>query len=677
MAKDFEKLINKLNASDTIIKKIQCLNADPDVISFINSHPNFLNAANNSIEDEYVLKILMTINQAENIFYNIENVPNYHILLKEFCKTLTDIDNFYSAIGGIIGYHNAFLNLLQEPSKNENIKYYETTYFDLTNCNHDVEELINVGLDNLNKFAFIFPMGGAGDRLKLFDPVTKHPLPVAKLDFQGHTLLEILIRDLRALEYLYWKTYNIEITVPIVIMTSDEKDNHKHIISILEEKDWFDRDKNSFCFIKQISAPVIAENGNWTLQAPLKLALKPSGHGVLWHLMSKKKIFDFLESRGKEKAIVRQINNPIAGTDYLILAFMGIGIKNNKAFGFASCPRISGYKEGLVALKEKSAKNGFYYNISNIEYTEFKKFGLDETDNSNYFSNTNILFADLKEVKKASILDPFPGLTINLKNKVFSKTKDGGIVEINAGRLESMMQSIADSIQDCKEEKIDKKNIKDLKTFVSLSPRKKTISTTKNAYKEGSELFETPVKCYYDYLNNYHDLLKNFCKVDIPPICELKDFLIKGPSFYCSLNPMMGPLYSIISKKIIGGKITYGSELDLEIAEVLIENIYLDGSLIIETKLTKNTAKDIYNTSSCTLSNVTIKNLGLDKQSNNNNFQNKLKRKEYFKIILGENSHFYANNIEFLNTNEIIVPSFHKMFILKSNEKVIYKVEKI
>ena len=57
------------------------------------------------------------------------------------------------------------------------------------------------------------------------------------------------------------------------------------------------------------------------------------------------------------------------------------------------------------------------------------------------------------------------------------------------------------------------------------------------------------------------------------------------------------------------------------------------------------------------LKNIKVKNLGIDKNANNNFLQNKIKRKEYIKIILGESSEFYANNVEFVNTHEIIVRS--------------------
>ena len=591
--------------------------------------------------------------------------------LKKLCETLLEIDKFYQPIGGIIGYHSNFLRLLdKKQKKDENINFLKPSFIDLKEHNKNVDELINIGLTNLEKFVFICPMGGAGERLELFDPKTNKPMPVAALNFQGKTLLEHFILDIQALEYLYFQTFNKKITLPIVIMTSDEKNNHKHILSIFEEKNYFHRDKNSIRFIKQISSPLITEDGNWALKAPLEIALKPSGHGVLWHLMEKENVFDFLKKHKKEKAIIRQINNPIAGLDYLQLSFMGAAIKYNKSFGFVSCEKNSVYKEGLNVLKEKIVKDGYLYNISNIEYTDFEKYNLQNIDAN--LANTNILFADLKEVRKAALIDPFPALTINLKTKVFSQNREGKIVETKAGRLESMMQNISDSIQDFRAQKTQKDDL-NLKTFITLSKRGKTISTTKNAFKEGCSFFETPQKCFYDVLSNYRDLLKNYCNIKMSDMPTIEEFILNGPSFICYLHPMLGPLYSQIAKKIQKGQIIKGSEMHLEIAELSIENLYLNGSLLIATDLSNNN----YNKARCVLENVKVKNLGIDKTKNKSYWQNNIQRKEYLKIILNQNSQFYAKNIEFLNTQEIIVPSFHKMFIVQENSKITYKVEQL
>jgi hypothetical protein len=51
----------------------------------------------------------------------------------------------------------------------------------------------------------ILPVGGAGDRLGLRCEVTGEGLPAAMLLYCGRSMMEGLIRDLQAKEYLYWQ----------------------------------------------------------------------------------------------------------------------------------------------------------------------------------------------------------------------------------------------------------------------------------------------------------------------------------------------------------------------------------------------------------------------------------------------------------------------------------------
>jgi hypothetical protein len=51
----------------------------------------------------------------------------------------------------------------------------------------------------------ILPVGGAGDRLGLRCEVTGEGLPAAMLPYCGRSMMEGLIRDLQAKEYLYWQ----------------------------------------------------------------------------------------------------------------------------------------------------------------------------------------------------------------------------------------------------------------------------------------------------------------------------------------------------------------------------------------------------------------------------------------------------------------------------------------
>lgn len=60
------------------------------------------------------------------------------------------------------------------------------------------------GLLAMPYLAEILPVGGAGDRLGLTCDVTGQPLPSAMLPYLGRPILEGLLRDLQAREYLYW-----------------------------------------------------------------------------------------------------------------------------------------------------------------------------------------------------------------------------------------------------------------------------------------------------------------------------------------------------------------------------------------------------------------------------------------------------------------------------------------
>ena len=87
---------------------------------------------------------------------------------------------------------------------------------------------------------------GAGDRLGLKCEQTGEGLPVAVLPYCGKPLLESLIRDVQAREYLYYKLHGVQQMTPIAIMTSDAKDNHRRVTEFINRCDWFGRGKESF-----------------------------------------------------------------------------------------------------------------------------------------------------------------------------------------------------------------------------------------------------------------------------------------------------------------------------------------------------------------------------------------------------------------------------------------------
>ena len=88
------------------------------------------------------------------------------------------------------------------------------------------------------------------------------------------------------------------------MMTSLEKDNHTHILSICEKRNWFGRSKESFRFFCQPSVPTMNREGAWCKKNSAELLMKPGGHGVIWKLARDEKIFEWLFSLGRTKALV-------------------------------------------------------------------------------------------------------------------------------------------------------------------------------------------------------------------------------------------------------------------------------------------------------------------------------------------------------------------------------------
>ena len=354
-------------------------------------------------------------------------------------EMLIPAERFYRELGGIVGYQREVLKRIKNSdSFYKNWQFRTPEFIDISSESADVLDAIYQSLKHLDKLAEFYPLGGAADRLHLLDSKTNQELPAAKLQFAGRSLLETMIRDLEAREWLCFQLFRKKVITPIAMMTSMEKENHLHVKEICEEKNWFGRPKEKFCFFVQPLVPTVDEEGNWHVLEDGKFLLKPGGHGAIWKLAKDEHVFSWLHREGCKKAIVRQINNPIAGIDYGLMAFSGIGLIHDYSFGFVSCQRLVRSAEGMIVLLENP--NGETV-LTNIEYCDFEKYGIiDEPIEagkpfSKYTSNTNILFIDLDAIQKAVETEPFPGLLMNLKPLPQKKGR-------KFGRLESTIQNI-------------------------------------------------------------------------------------------------------------------------------------------------------------------------------------------------------------------------------------------
>ncbi len=493
------------------------------------------------LKERVMILILISLDQADSLFTGWEKREDPAKDLRDLAQKLFKIELFYEPIGGVIGYTYLILKLLR---KKGGVFPHNTIQTPPTVDMKDpiVRRYVREGLKKMPLIGEVYPVGGAGDRLNLRDAKTGEALPQAKLQFEGRTLLEGLIRDLKARETLYERVYGKSTLTPIALMTSSEKMNTRHMIEILEENNWFERPRESFFLFEQPLVPVITVDGTWAANAPFEPLLKPGGHGVLWLLMDEYRVFDWFKKFKRDYLIVRQINNPIAGLDDNLLALSGMGIKEKKSFGFLSCPRLCGSSEGMNVLLQSHNEDGYHSTITNIEYTDFSTRGIEDKPVSGspyslYPSNTNILFASIKDIKKALEKSPLPGIVFNAKNKVPYLTEHG-VKETLGGRLESTMQNIADHMTAQTLKPVVTQ--KELKTFLLNNDREKTISVTKKEMKKGESLAETPMQAWLDKQRATYQLFEKECHFKLPPF----------PEAVIEYSPSLGPLYSIIKQKV-------------------------------------------------------------------------------------------------------------------------------
>jgi UTP---glucose-1-phosphate uridylyltransferase len=688
-----EPLCSKLIKAETVQEKLKILDSSPFTQQFLATSPVMRNQLTHcTAEEEIVLKAILAIGQAPYVFYGLEKLEDAEMLFKKFLDKLGEVENFFNTIGGIAGYQLQFVKRLNAKSASDPLKSISLLKPVGTDILHDDPNLIRIrerwGIEHMAEMAEIYPIGGAGDRLNLKDK-EGNSLPAAMLPFCGRTLLEGLIRDLQGREYLYYKLFNKQLILPLAIMTSHEKNNDMQIRELFKEHDWFGRPEERFAFFIQPLVPMITVEGNWAMQGPLKPFFKPGGHGVIWKTAQDQGIFDWLERFNCRKALLRQINNPVAGTDNGLLVLSGIGCHENKQFGFASCFRLINTAEGMNVLKEKKVSSGYEYSVSNIEYTDFKHHCIEDIPEqegccfSCFPANTNILFADLQKVKEAVKLSPFPGVIINMKNQQLCDGPQGK-EEKQCGRLESMMQNIADSLTETFPNKLEEAEQKNLATFLIYNERRKTISVTKKAYENGKPLVETPEGCFYELMQNYRELLTKNCQMQLPPQQDEKEYMTQGPSFITLFHPALGGLFSVIGHKINGGVLANGAEWIMEVAEAEVRNLDLQGSLIIKADaimgeadldgVLQYSSKD---SGKCSLINVQIRNKGIEKVSFRDVWKQEYPRAESLSITLHGNAEFFAENVIFEGDLHIDVPRGYRMKAMQDGSTVKWTKEKI
>ncbi|XP_057804639.1 UTP--glucose-1-phosphate uridylyltransferase 3, chloroplastic isoform X2 [Salvia miltiorrhiza] len=618
-------------------------------------------------------------------------------------KMLGEVEQFYNCIGGIIGYQISVLELLAQSTQEGHtphtthwngqtakslrcqfVEIHPPSVLDLSEDTEYASQAAFWGIQGLPDLGEIYPLGGSADRLGLVDPETGECLPAAMLPYCGRTLLEGLIRDLQAREFLYFKLYEKQCITPVAIMTSSAKNNHEHITHLCERLGWFGRGRSNFQLFEQPLVPTIAaEDGHWIAKRPLEPVCKPGGHGVIWKLAHDKGIFKWFRSHARKGATVRQISNVVAATDITLLALAGIGLHHGKKLGFASCKRNPGATEGInVLLEKKNLDDKWAYGFSCIEYTEFEKFGITVDSHSpnslqaEFPANTNILYVDLASAEligSSTDESSLPGMVLNIKKSITYMDQFGIKHCVPGGRLECTMQNIADHFSNRYSSRCYKGVEDDLDTFIVYNERRKVTSSAKKKRRHADKsLHQTPDGALLDMMRNAYDLLSR-CGVTIPEVEDNEMYVDCGPPYLILLHPALGPLWEVIRQKFVGGSIAKGSELQIEVAEFLWRNVQLNGSLVILAEnIVGSTASEIGEAllqygrrcARCKLENIKVLNGGINWNSGDNSYwKHDMQRFEALKVILHGNAEFEARDVVIQGNYTFDVPDGHRMQI--------------
>ncbi|KAH7656760.1 UTP--glucose-1-phosphate uridylyltransferase protein [Dioscorea alata] len=636
-------------------------------------------------------------------------------LLKRLLNNLDEIERFYDCIGGIIGYQIMALEFLfsskttkpgisWSPQSNKSLKsqfveIHVPKGLNLVENAEFASQAALWGIEGLPELGEIYPLGGAGDRLGLADPYTGECLPAAMLPYCGRTLLEGLIRDLQAREFLHFKIFGKQCITPVAIMTSSVKNNHDHITALCERLGWFGRGRQNFNLFEQPLVPVVtAEDGQWLISRPFSPVGKPGGHGAIWKLAHDKGIFQWFYRHGRKGATVRQVSNVVAATDLTLLALAGIGLHNKKKLGFASCQRSFGATEGINVLLERQNSDGDWeYGLTCIEYTEFEKFGIRDAPISlgslqaGFPGNTNVLYVDLhsaEEVGSSQNASSLPGMVLNMKKPVYYLDHFGVQHSVSGGRLECTMQNIADSFLNIFATRCSKSIESALDSFIIYNERKKVTSSAKRKRKQtDTSLHQTPDGSLLDILRNVADILSH-CNITLPKVEDNIKYLQSGPPFLILLHPALGPLWEVTRQKFFGGSIMEGSELQIEVAEFMWREVQLDGSLLVIAENIMGSTQAIENgeplmqyghrCARCKLQNVKVQNKGIDWTSANNVYwMHNVQRFESLKVILQGNAEFEATDVVLQGNQVFEVPNGHRMHVTSGDSGFVVKLEPI
>ena len=188
---------------------------------------------------------------------------------------------------------------------------------------------------------------------------------------------------------------------------------------------------------------------------------------------------------------------------------------------------------------------------------------------------------------------------------------------------------------------------------------------------------ETPEWCFLDIVKNGAELLAE-CGFSLPDWRAAP-----APALIFLYHPALGPLYSVIKQKLRAGALAPGSEWQLHIADLDVENLSLRGSLLIHAEAVMgHRSRDGLlhysdKTGKCTLHNVTVRNRGIAWGEKNVFWKNQIHRQEACEILILGNGEFFAENVTFNGGMKIVVEEGVRLTAVQDGDEIKLIREKI
>ena len=488
---------------------------------------------------------------------------------------LKNLDNHYP--GGLLNYISNAKKLLHESK--EEINPYDNfspeipVGIKLKTGSEDFVSLENKGIIEAGNTAYALVAGGLGERLGYSGIKIALPSEICT----QKSFIQLYIENIIALQLKSERLTGESSQCELAIMTSD--DTHDLTVTFLTKNSYFGLDKKNIHFLKQEKVPGLKDNNASFSQNKnnlYEIETKPHGHGDIHALLHQHNILDHWKNLGKKWIVFFQDTN--GQVFNAIPATLGVSKSNNYEVNSITVPRRAGEAAGGI-VKLSNSKQSM---TINVEYNQLdpllKANGQPEGDvpdkdgKSPYPGNINVLVFNLEKYRKnlqktgGAIPEFINPKYADQKKETFKKTT----------RLECMMQDYPKLLA------------ADAKVGFTQFDRLTAFSAVKNNLIDAAKRQKdnVPVESASTGENDLYQFNRQLLKQLDNEVStgEQKTFgnieIIEGPKIVFS--PLFKNTYTELKNKIKNCKISTKSTLIIDADNLTIENLSLDGTLIIK-----------------------------------------------------------------------------------------------